>query len=174
MANVMSKLLPNPNDKRPVQSIYEVECPDQKFKAVLTEYQVSRMNYGATSLYVNHALHSIAVAHAAIKTVQGHPPDAFTRKMYLNTVLNPDDSKSLKDQDPAIEAKTYKLSGASEPLHPLQTRVLKLRQPGSQEEDDPKWLHVVYDNERVCFIDEQGHCLYMKRNQLPLHTTASK
>ena len=138
----------------------------------LSEYQVSRIKSGCSSLPVNKELVAIGMAHTIYKSLKEEEHgDVFTRQVSVK-YNNTEDSG---DEPPAKKAKREdSLFGPVHKLHPDWTRVVILKQAatfdGAQAQGNEKekeyYVHCLYDLKNACFVDEHGNCLYVKRDQL--------
>ena len=145
----------------------------------LSEYQVSRLKSGCSSLPVNKDLVAVGMAHTIYKSLKEEENgDIFTRYV---SIKYPNTDDSLPNGPPAKKGKREdSLFGPVQKLHPDWTRVVILKQtatPDGEVQGDEKeyYVHCLYDLKNACFVDERGNCLYVKRDQLlaqpyfPLH-----
>ena len=160
-----------------------VRVRSQDLDICLHQSQLWRMYTGCTSLPYNAQLANVGMTHTVLKRlskdVEG---DVFQRHFYYET---PDGEADLK-----ATHRVDLLSGPVEPLNGDQTRVVIFKQkrvkkppppalPGSllissstENLEDPEnvyqYIHCIYDFQSAVFIDDEGHALFVKRDQLTL------
>ena len=108
----------------------------------LTDYQLGRIVNGCASLFNDSTLVAVGVAHCAAKKLKGLPGDEFTK---------------WKAEGPAKKAL---LCGPTDPLVLKKLRVVIFKQPSGE------YIHCLYTDEHITFVDLRGNCLYLHRLQV--------
>ena len=120
----------------------------------LTNNQLGRMRNGSCSVSVNKDLVAIGIAHAAIKSLQsGSAGDEFKCQVITG---DPGDEGNLKQ--------VHNLVGPTDKFYPDFTRVITIKQNTKEGQDE--YIVCLYDNRKVCFVNENANCLCVRRDQL--------
>ena len=157
-----------------------------KIDVMLTESQLWRLRSGCTSIPYQKHLASVGMAHSVSKYLTGDGAgDFFQRHIYYVSPDGKTDENGMHKVDVLI--------GPMEPLIPEQARVVIFKQKlvkgnpplpnfgcevpeywwkdpeNPRDENAYYYIHCIYDNHGAVFIDGDGNCLFVKRDQLCLN-----
>ena len=146
-------------------------------------YQMSRFMVNSKGILYpfNSSLFALGVAHTVAKS-KGEAGDVFNRERDIPIKgAKPSDVKFRRDSH-------VNLVGPRSMLHPYRTRLIILQQQTIKAKgcmppppapktnkctrdkgaatDQDFYIHCLYDNDNICFVDPSGKCLYVCRDQI--------